>query len=408
MNFKIFKTFSYLGGFSESESFVGKISFLDFWNRKISAIEINEFFRTCDPYTGNLYSWTDLKFKIVGDVKISQSEFCKPCEQNLLIDNGIVIYGDHTGFVKCDEGFKILGNPFIYCLRTSKWETSKLPICKIVKCDPLKTPLNGRMTMTKTTYRGQAKFTCDDGFYIEGNSTLSCLSSGKWSNNVPKCKSYNECEALNEPKSGKLIYASDSGIIKEILTSYSVGSYAEIHCNEGFEYNGENLISCTESGNWDFEVEDCQAVKVEKMSSDFLRQFREFLFESCDLSIKSKLCEKYKSSFNTSLSLFELPESEEYEGMDRKLLALIEGLKQEEKESINVGNFLQILIKNEEKNIQMRDSFRFVICLYVDLVIVDEEFEMINDENNSIETIHDKIKKALKQLINFVYENSKL
>jgi hypothetical protein len=39
-----------LGGFSESESFVGKISFLDFWNRKLNTIEISEYYRTCDPY----------------------------------------------------------------------------------------------------------------------------------------------------------------------------------------------------------------------------------------------------------------------------------------------------------------------------------------------------------------------
>lgn len=157
MNNEKLMNMSFSGGFSESESFVGKISFLDFWKRKIDVIEINEYYRTCDPYSGNLFSWTDLKFKTVGDIKIHQSEFCKPCQQNLTIENGNVIHGDQTGYVKCNEGFKLIGNPLIFCLRTSKWDTSNLPICKIVKCDPPKTPMNGRMSLTKTTYQGKYK-----------------------------------------------------------------------------------------------------------------------------------------------------------------------------------------------------------------------------------------------------------
>lgn len=153
--FHNFKFLYFVGGFSESESFVGKISFLDFWKRKLEADEINEYYRTCDPYSGNLFAWTDMKFKTVGDIKIQQSEFCKPCNQKLTIDNGFVIYGDQSGFVKCNEGFKIVGNPFIFCLRTSKWETSRMPTCKIVKCDPPKTPMNGRMSLSKTTYKGK-------------------------------------------------------------------------------------------------------------------------------------------------------------------------------------------------------------------------------------------------------------
>lgn len=89
-------TINFLGGFSESESFVGKISFLDFWDRKLNAIEINEYYRTCDPYQGSLYSWTDLKFKTVGSIKIKQSEFCKPCDKNLTIANADIVSNTRT------------------------------------------------------------------------------------------------------------------------------------------------------------------------------------------------------------------------------------------------------------------------------------------------------------------------
>lgn len=193
------------GGFSESESFVGKLSFLDFWNRELTAIEVNEFYRTCDPYQGNLHSWTDLKYKTVGAIKIHKSEFCKPCTRNLTIDNADVVYGDQTAFVKCQTGFQLVGAPFVFCLRTSKWELSKLPSCKIVKCNSLKTPQNGRLILTKISYNGQAKFTCDDGFTLVGNESVTCLENGKWSDEVPDCKSVYECPALTDPSNGVLV-----------------------------------------------------------------------------------------------------------------------------------------------------------------------------------------------------------
>lgn len=196
---------SFGGGFSESESFVGKISFLDFWNRELSELEVSEYYRTCDPYSGNLLEWTDLKFNTVGSIKIHQSEFCKPCIKNITIADADIVYGDQTAFVKCHTGFQLTGNPFVYCLRTSKWELSKLPSCKIVKCNSLKTPPNGRLILTKTTYNGQAKFKCDDGFILIGNEAIACLANGNWSDEVPHCKSILECPALKKPANGILV-----------------------------------------------------------------------------------------------------------------------------------------------------------------------------------------------------------
>lgn len=176
------------GGFSETESFVGKVSYLDFWNRQLSSSEVNEYYKTCEPYFGSLYSWTDLKFKTVGNIKVLQSEFCKPCDQSLEISNAKIIYGDQTAFVQCVQGFKLQGSPMIQCLRTSQWD-SKLPSCVIIRCTPLKTPANGKIDMKKISYAGVAKFSCDDGFTLIGSDTISCTLHGNWSDVVPTCKS---------------------------------------------------------------------------------------------------------------------------------------------------------------------------------------------------------------------------
>jgi hypothetical protein len=391
------------GGFSETESFVGKISYLDFWNRQLSPIEINEYYRTCDPYQGNFVSWTDLKLKTVGNVKIEKSEFCKPCKENLSIDNAKVIYGDQSAFVKCNDGFKIDGNPFLFCLRTSKWDLSKLPSCKIVKCEPLKTPANGRMVMTKISYKGMAKFTCIDGFRLEGNATLTCEGTGKWSSEIPQCISIFECPALNEPENGILVYASDSGIIGESHESYPLGTFAEIKCKSGFKTDSENLISCTENGIWDFDTENCVVdVTMIEVPTQFYRDFKEFLFLSCE-SERPKLCQHYRSEgFSSNLAMFELPETKEFEGMDLKLLNSLSNVT--ENSQINAETFMTSLLSDSITLQSKVDSYRFVICLYIDLILLDEQLKIVKDDDSE-ENINETIKRLIKEKVKFVYKN---
>lgn len=418
-----FFTFSFSsGGFSESESFIGKISFLDFWNRKLNAIEISEYYRTCDPYQGNLYSWTDLKFKTVGDIKIHQSEFCKPCKQNLTVDNGVVIYGDQTAFVKCSEGFKIEGSPFVFCLRTSKWEVSKMPSCKIVKCSPLKTPSNGRLSLTKISFSGRAKFTCDDGFSLDGSDLITCMASGNWSDSVPHCKSIYECPALKKPSKGDLVYASDSGIIHENLEAYEIGTFVQVKCYEGFSIEGDNLVSCTDQGAWDFDVEDCQPdeevatgkfpSEIVKISTEFWIEFKEFLFYSCTsttVDATPKLCKRFPSDFGSNLSSFELPETKEYEGMDSKLSKLLKNtLDSKYIATMTVESFMSDLLQNSTIDSDMRDAFRFVICLYIDLIVLDDELydeTSSEDLDKTSENINENIKKMIKQIALPIYKN---
>lgn len=257
------------------------------------------------------------------------------------------------------------------------------------------------------------KFTCDEGFLLEGNESISCLSTGNWSGNMPTCKSIHECVALTQPLNGKLIYASDSGVIKTNLTAYPVGTFAEIQCNIGFEYDGDNLISCTETGEWENDIENCksdeEATTVKEMPDDFLREFREFLYESCyvdDLETLPRLCEKSKPEFKTSLSTFEMPESPEYEGMDQKLLNLIESLDGDQMKLINIENFLEKVIKNHIESAEIRDAYRFLICLYIDLILMDKEIGAGNFDDSSVETINDKIKKSLESVIKVAYQNS--
>lgn len=391
----------FLGDFSETESFVGKISYLDFWDRPLTAIEVNEYYRTCDPYQGSFISWTDLKFKVVGTIKIDKSEFCRACSHNLAIDNAKIIYGDQTAFAKCLEGFKIEGNPFLFCLRTSKWDLSRLPTCKIVKCDALKTPANGRMQLNKLSYKGTAKFNCEQGFQIVGNDSLTCTDKGKWSSQTPTCKSIHECPALNEPANGNLVYASDSGVMDENHLTYPLGTFVEIRCHDGYAVEHDNLITCSDNGDWDLEVENCMKINVE-IPREFWQDFKEFLTLSCAEN-KPKLCAKYETrEFSTNLALFELPETIEYEGLDLKLFQLLKDMPQSN--DLNAGNFMRILLKEQINDDHKIHAFRFVIQLYIDLILMADELGMeIGNELDG--NINNNIKVLIKRYMQVMYVN---
>lgn len=64
------------GSFSDSESFIGRIAFLDLWDRSVTTAQILEFFSSCHPYQGNLVAWTDFKLNIRGSVKVFQINIC--------------------------------------------------------------------------------------------------------------------------------------------------------------------------------------------------------------------------------------------------------------------------------------------------------------------------------------------
>lgn len=293
-----------------------------------------------------------------------------------------------------------------------------MPSCKIVKCSPLKTPSNGRLSLTKTSFNGQAKFTCEDGFNLVGSETITCMANGNWSDSFPHCKSIYDCPALENPANGNLIYASDSGVIADKLTDYPLGTFVEIKCNPGFYIDGENLISCTDQGAWDFEVEDCQIEEISTVKSaanfkipmEFWRDLKDYFFYSCNTKRalgKPVLCNNTTPDFDSDLSLFELPETPEFEGMDSKLLRLLKQiLTSSVINSLKVENFMTNFLPDTNVKDYIKDAYRFVICLYIDLITMDDVLLNASPESDEVvANINEDIKIALKQVALPIYKN---
>lgn len=58
------------GGFSESESFLGKLTLMDIWNTALTAADVKHLLNTCERYHGNVIAWSQVQERIRGDVAV--------------------------------------------------------------------------------------------------------------------------------------------------------------------------------------------------------------------------------------------------------------------------------------------------------------------------------------------------
>lgn len=58
------------GGFSELESFLGKLTLLDIWSTVLAAKDIKYLLNTCKKYHGDIIAWAQVQQHIHGDVTV--------------------------------------------------------------------------------------------------------------------------------------------------------------------------------------------------------------------------------------------------------------------------------------------------------------------------------------------------
>uniref|UniRef100_A0A3Q1HB59 E-selectin n=2 Tax=Anabas testudineus TaxID=64144 RepID=A0A3Q1HB59_ANATE len=164
--------------------------------------------------------------------------------------------------IRCDEGYELSGPDQILCDHTGQW-TASIPACKIKKCSPILFPAVGNATCVDTlepfSFGSQCDFTCPEGYYLRGDSTLTCLASGVWSKPTPTCTVV-QCNSLEAPPAASLQCEQPLGL-------YSYDSVCVVQCEEGFDLIGTNVTKCSSQGNWSHTLPVCQAKKCPALNS---------------------------------------------------------------------------------------------------------------------------------------------
>ena len=56
-------------------------------------------------------------------------------------------------------------------------------------CDTIEAPTNGQKQGDVFTFGSTVNFTCNDGFIMNGESSITCLANRRWSALPPTCDS---------------------------------------------------------------------------------------------------------------------------------------------------------------------------------------------------------------------------
>ncbi|KAL8570681.1 hypothetical protein ACOMHN_039116 [Nucella lapillus] len=155
----------------------------------------------------------------------------------------------------CSEGHKLLtSHDSVTCQNDGTWDRS-VPTCDPQTCASPPFIPNGEPDTARDEYNvgDIVRYMCDFGYNHNpqgGNPTgaLSCLPSGEWQSPEPECV----LVTCDDPP--LVAHASTAGEGRSFLSTVTY------ECSPGYAYEGNGVIECLETGEWDPEPPRCQPV----------------------------------------------------------------------------------------------------------------------------------------------------
>ena len=97
----------------------------------------------------------------------------------------------------------------------------------------------------------KVEYSCMPGHMLLGDPVLTCLRSGDWSISPPRCK-YIDCDKVGALQGGKVHYLNDST---------HLGSVVEFRCDRHYRLEGEERVTCGETGAWSAAPPSCAEIR---------------------------------------------------------------------------------------------------------------------------------------------------
>ncbi|XP_064386426.1 latrophilin-like protein LAT-2 isoform X1 [Halichondria panicea] len=171
-----------------------------------------------------------------------------PAPTNGMVDEPRNTFGSNATYT-CDTGYTLNGDTTRTCGNDGSWSGSE-PTCNFVDCGPLTGPSNGLVTVTITTFRGTAVYTCNNGYNLTGDMTRTCQANGTWTGTVQICDPVN-CGDLTDPTNGAV--NTSSGTTFNMNATYT--------CNTGYNLIGITPRTCQATNEtWSGSEPTCEIV----------------------------------------------------------------------------------------------------------------------------------------------------
>ncbi|XP_078689172.1 uncharacterized protein LOC144920716 [Branchiostoma floridae x Branchiostoma belcheri] len=155
--------------------------------------------------------------------------------------------------VTCEDGYELNGAASVTCQADGTW-SEPLPECKAVQCPTLMAPENGAMSPEGADtyeYQDEVEFSCNQGYEMDGSSSVTCQSDKEWSAPVPTCTAV-QCPTLMAPENGAMS--------PEEADSYIYQDEVDFSCDEGFELEGASSVTCQADQEWSAPAPTCKLI----------------------------------------------------------------------------------------------------------------------------------------------------
>ena len=214
-------------------------------------------------YQSNVTYSCDSGYELIGDTTITceaDALWNPPTPTCQLVDcgdPGIPNNGQRTGdnftyesivSYSCDSGYELIGDTTIICEADALWNPPT-PTCQLVDCGDPGIPNNGQRTGDDFTYQSNVRYSCDSGYELIGNTTITCEADALWNPPTPTCQLVN-CGDPGIPNNGQ---RTGDNFTYESIVSYS--------CDSGYELIGDTTIICKEDNLWNTSIPTCDPVK---------------------------------------------------------------------------------------------------------------------------------------------------
>ncbi|XP_070581971.1 sushi, von Willebrand factor type A, EGF and pentraxin domain-containing protein 1-like isoform X3 [Ptychodera flava] len=101
------------------------------------------------------------------------------------------ILGDKVSF-SCSYGYQIQGVSSVTCTYTGQW-SDQIPTCRVNTCPNIEAPDNGFKIGDNYNLGSKIRFSCIEGYTLEGADEIECKIDYQWSTSVPTCQDDRQC-----------------------------------------------------------------------------------------------------------------------------------------------------------------------------------------------------------------------
>ncbi|XP_060076906.1 uncharacterized protein LOC132556510 [Ylistrum balloti] len=181
-------------------------------------------------------------------------------EQHFLFAEKSYGYGDSITLT-CQSGYIMEGSSTLRCRTDGRWD-SDLPICRAISCPtPVTTDEHLLLTDMEYRYTDELHLSCDQGYRVDGRTSLLCQANGTWDGQLPVCHQLAACPVFTLYDTVTVSNASGE-------KTHYFGTNVGFSCSSGYIIAGPTSITCQEDGTWNSLPPRC--ITAESQQADMM------------------------------------------------------------------------------------------------------------------------------------------